>query len=145
MTQSIPQPSDDEVDLLLAEIDQIARNYDHHDYGLPTHDDDSVASMRAQVQWFFESWTRVPQPPAGQQDSEACLSKMADIGQQNGLYPEFETQGAAREPLTEEQIEKIGKELDGDGSAYPFFLAEKKKRVAMVRRVEAHFGIKAHS
>lgn len=62
---AIPEPSDDEVDLLLAEIDQIARNYDHHDYGLPTHDDDSVASMRAQVQWFFESWTRVPQFPPG--------------------------------------------------------------------------------
>lgn len=70
---AIPEPSDAEVDLLLAEIDQIAQNYDHHDYGLPTCDDDSVASMRAQVQWFFESWTRAPQPPAVQQDrGEAC-------------------------------------------------------------------------
>lgn len=51
----------------------IAQNYDHHDYGLPTCDDDSVASMRAQVQWFFESWTRAPRPPAGQQDSRIAI------------------------------------------------------------------------
>jgi len=61
----IPDPSDDEVDLLLAQIDQIARGHDSDSYGLPTRDEDRVQSMRAQVNWFFGRWIAAALPPPG--------------------------------------------------------------------------------
>jgi len=52
---AIPEPSEGDVDLLLAEIDRIAEDH-FPGYGLPTHAPAALQSMRAQVLWFFGLW-----------------------------------------------------------------------------------------
>jgi len=105
---AIPEgPSDAEVDLLLAEIDQIAENHSPG-YGLPTHNATALQSMRAQVQWFVESWTRLPQPPAGQQPATQCdtpnycrsVQRCTAMDEQRASPPP----APPRVPLTEQDV-----------------------------------------
>ena len=48
------------VDELLSELDGIARAYDHYEYGLPLHGEDTKAQLRECVyRWLL----RISQPP----------------------------------------------------------------------------------
>lgn len=40
---------DKQIDELLSKLDDIARDYNHHDYGLPLHDDECRSAMRKAV------------------------------------------------------------------------------------------------
>jgi hypothetical protein len=41
--------TDEEIDAMLDDIDDVAREYDHYEYGLPTHNEETAAKMRAVV------------------------------------------------------------------------------------------------
>jgi hypothetical protein len=50
-------PSDNEIDQLLAEINQITEDYGADTFDPPTHKEIRLQYMRSQVNWFFVRWS----------------------------------------------------------------------------------------